>query len=191
MEITFWGVRGSIASPGPDTMGVGGNTSCVEVLCGKQRIILDAGTGIRQLGDKMMAEGPVEATLLLSHLHWDHIQGIPFFVPAYVPSSRLQIVGGTNGMMSLRDALAYQMTAPVFPVRLDELGASIDWREVRSGERFKVGDVDVRVMRQNHPGGSYAYRLDYDGRSVVYATDTEHYACVDPTLKKLAAGADI
>jgi phosphoribosyl 1,2-cyclic phosphodiesterase len=191
MEITFWGVRGSIASPGPDTMGVGGNTSCIEVRCGKQRIILDAGTGIRQLGDKMMAEGPVEATLLLSHLHWDHIQGLPFFVPAYVPTSRLQIVGSTNGMMSLRDALAYQMTAPVFPVRLDELGAAIDWREVRSGERFKIGDVDIRVMRQNHPGGSYAYRLDYNGRSLVYATDTEHYSCVDPALATLSRGADV
>jgi phosphoribosyl 1,2-cyclic phosphodiesterase len=191
MEITFWGVRGSIASPGPDTIGVGGNTSCVEVRCGSQTIILDAGTGIRRLGDKLMSEGAVEATMLLSHLHWDHIQGIPFFVPAYVPSSRLQVVGGTNGVMSLRDALAHQMTAPVFPVRLDELGAKMDWREVRPGERFDVGDVEVRVAKQNHPGGSYAYRLDYKGKSVVYATDTEHYACVDPALYALAKDADV
>lgn len=191
MEITFWGVRGSIASPGPDTIGVGGNTSCVEVRCGSQTIILDAGTGIRRLGDKLMGEGAVEATVLLSHLHWDHIQGIPFFVPAYVPSSRLQVVGGTNGVMSLRDALAHQMTAPVFPVRLDELGAKMDWREVKPGERFNVGDVEVRVAKQNHPGGSYAYRLDYKGRSVVYATDTEHYACVDPALYALAKDADV
>jgi phosphoribosyl 1,2-cyclic phosphodiesterase len=191
MEITFWGVRGSIASPGPDTIGVGGNTSCVEVRCGSQTIILDAGTGIRRLGDKLMGEGAVEATLLLSHLHWDHIQGIPFFGPAYVPSSRLQIVGGTNGVMPLRDALAHQMTAPVFPVRLDELRAKIDWREVKPAESFEVGDVEVRVAKQNHPGGSYAYRLDYKGRSVVYATDTEHYACVDPALYALAKDADV
>jgi phosphoribosyl 1,2-cyclic phosphodiesterase len=191
MEITFWGVRGSIASPGPDTIGVGGNTSCVEVRCGSQKLIFDAGTGIRRLGDKLLSEGSVDATLLLSHMHWDHIQGIPFFGPAYVPSSRLSIVGGTNGVMPLRDALAYQMSAPVFPVRLDELGAKIDWREVKPGERFHVGDVEVRVARQNHPGGSYAYRLDYKGRSVVYATDTEHYACVDPALCALARGADV
>jgi len=191
MEITFWGVRGSIASPGQDTIGVGGNTSCIEVRCGATKIILDAGTGIRALGDKLMREGAVEATLLLSHVHWDHIQGIPFFVPAYVPSSQIQIVGSANGVMSLRDALAYQMTTPVFPVRLDQLGAKIGWREVQSGERFRINDVQVRVARQNHPGGSFAYRLDWNGRSVVYATDTEHYACIDPELYSLARGADV
>lgn len=191
MEITFWGVRGSIASPGPETIGVGGNTSCVEVRCGSTKLILDAGTGIRALGDKLLREGAVEATLLLSHVHWDHIQGIPFFVPAYVPSSQIQVVGSANGVMSLRDALAYQMTTPVFPVRLDQLGAKIGWREVQSGERFQVNDVSVRVARQNHPGGSFAYRLDWNGRSVVYATDTEHYACIDPELYALARGADV
>ncbi len=191
MEITFWGVRGSIASPGPDTIGVGGNTSCVEVRCGSTKIILDAGTGIRALGDKLMREGSVEASILLSHVHWDHIQGIPFFVPAYVPASQIQVIGSANGVMSLRDALAYQMTAPVFPVRLDQLGAKIDWREVRSGERFQINDVVVRVARQNHPGGSFAYRLEWNGRSVVYATDTEHFACIDPELYALARGADV
>lgn len=192
MRIKFWGVRGSIASPGPETASVGGNTSCVEVRCGKTRIILDAGTGIRRLGDHMMAEGaPLEATLLLSHLHWDHIQGIPFFVPAYVPSTRLSILSGHNGVTSLGDVLARQMTAPVFPVRLDELGSEITMREVRPGEGLMIGDARVRVARLNHPGGVYAYRIDYAGRSVVYATDTEHYACVDPMLRSLAAGADV
>src|SRR5262245_61479662 len=103
MVIKFWGVRGSIASPGPDTVDVGGNTSCVEVRCGTTRVILDAGTGLRALGDSVLAEGTLDATLLLSHQHWDHIQGLPFFVPAYLPSTRLSIVGGTNGIMSLRE----------------------------------------------------------------------------------------
>jgi phosphoribosyl 1,2-cyclic phosphodiesterase len=191
MHIKFWGVRGSIASPGPDTAAVGGNTSCVEVRCGSTLLVLDAGTGVRKLGDKLLGEGAVEATILLSHLHWDHIQGLPFFVPAYVPSSRLQVVGTAHGVMALREALAHQMTAPVFPVRLDELGAQIRLREVKNGESFDVGEARVRVAKLNHPGGVHAYRIEHEGKSVVYATDTEHYACVDPTLRALAEGADI
>jgi phosphoribosyl 1,2-cyclic phosphodiesterase len=191
MEITFFGVRGSIASPGPETAGVGGNTSCVEVVCGNERIILDAGTGLRKLGDRMMAEGSLEATMLLSHQHWDHIQGIPFFVPAYIPAARLKIYGGVNGVMSLRETLEHQMTAPVFPVRLDELGAQIDLCEVRSGHSFQVGNARVKAIKVNHPGGCFAYRIDFEGTSVVYATDTEHYACVDPALRTLAQGADV
>ncbi|MDC0679770.1 MULTISPECIES: MBL fold metallo-hydrolase [Sorangium] len=191
MEIKFWGVRGSIASPGPETAAVGGNTSCVEVRCGSSRIILDAGTGVRKLGDALLREGPVEATVLLSHLHWDHIQGLPFFVPAYLPSSRLSIVGSAHGIGSLREVLSTQMAAPSFPVRMDELGAQIAVREARPGEAFDVGEVHVRIAKLNHPGGVLAYRVEHEGRSVVYATDTEHYACVDPALRALADGADV
>ena len=120
MQLEFWGVRGSIASPGTDTAGVGGNTSCVEVRCGNTRIVLDAGTGLRGLGDALLGEGRrtgaqgMELTLLLSHFHWDHIQGLPFFVPAYMRTTKLNIVGGMNGLMSVRETLAHQMTAPVF-----------------------------------------------------------------------------
>lgn len=191
MEITFYGVRGSIASPGPETAQVGGNTSCIEVMCGSERIIVDAGTGLRKLGDRMVAQGALEATMLLSHQHWDHIQGIPFFVPAYIPAAKLKVYGGVNGVMSLRETLEHQMTAPVFPVRLDELGAQIDLCEVRSGQTFMIGDAQVRAIKVNHPGGCFAYRIDYQGQSVVYATDTEHYACVDPALRSLAEGADV
>ncbi|AKT44034.1 MBL fold metallo-hydrolase [Chondromyces crocatus] len=191
MQIKFWGVRGSIASPGPETAGVGGNTSCVEVRCGSTRFILDAGTGIRKLGDELLTEGTVRATLLLSHLHWDHIQGLPFFVPAYLPSARIEVVGTTHGVGTLRDTLANQMAAPNFPVRLEDLGAEIAYREVRPGQVFDIDDVKVRVAKLNHPGGVLAYRLDHAGKSVVYATDTEHYACVDPALRSLAEGADV
>ncbi len=191
MRIKFWGVRGSIASPGPDTAAVGGNTSCVEVRCGGTRIILDAGTGIRRLGEALLAEGPVDTTILLSHLHWDHIQGLPFFVPAYMPSTRLEISGTAGGVSSLGAVLASQMTAPVFPVRLDELGADLRLREVRGGDGIEVGEARVRAARLNHPGGVLAYRIEHEGRSVVYATDTEHYACVDPALRALAEGADV
>jgi phosphoribosyl 1,2-cyclic phosphodiesterase len=191
--VRFWGVRGSIASPGADTAGVGGNTSCVEVRCGDRRIVFDAGTGLRRLGDHMLRSEPGEhaLALLLSHCHWDHIQGLPFFVPAYLPTTQLEIFGGSSGGATVKDALAHQMTAPVFPVRLDELGASIDYHEVRPAQPFMLGDVSVRAARGNHPGGVLAYRLDWRGQSVVYATDTEHYACVDQALCALADGADV
>jgi phosphoribosyl 1,2-cyclic phosphodiesterase len=191
MRVRFWGVRGSIAAPGPETALVGGNTSCVEVDCGETRIILDAGTGLRRLGDAMMAEGrPIEATLLVSHFHWDHIQGLPFFVPAYVPSTKLTIAGMAP-RTTVRDALAHQMTAPHFPVDLEDLGARLDWREVRTGQMFDVGEATVRVAKLNHPGGVLAYRIDHGGQSIVYATDTEHYSCLDPILVQLAQGADV
>ncbi len=192
MRIRFWGVRGSIASPGPETAHVGGNTSCVEVVCGKNRIVLDAGTGLRGLGNQLLRDGDSLAlTLLLSHYHWDHIQGLPFFVPVYMKQTDLTIVGGDNGLMSVRQALEAQMSAPLFPVRLDEVGARMTTREVKMNEVFEVGDAKITVAKGNHPGGVMAYRIDYDGKSLVYATDTEHYACVDPALKRLSEGADL
>ena len=192
MKIRFWGVRGSIASPGPETAAVGGNTSCVEVMCGKTRIVLDAGTGLRGLGNELiMKQEDQSLTLLLSHYHWDHIQGLPFFVPIYMKTTNLTIVGGPNGIMSVREALQHQMSAPVFPVRLEEVGAKIATREVRMGETFDVGEARVKVARGNHPGGVVAYRIEHEGKSIVYATDTEHYACVDPALRALADGCDV
>jgi phosphoribosyl 1,2-cyclic phosphodiesterase len=192
MRIRFWGVRGSIASPGPDTAGVGGNTSCVELVCGATRIVLDAGTGLRGLGNELLAKKePLELALLLSHYHWDHIQGLPFFVPFYMKQTELTIVGGANGVMSVRETLEHQMAAPVFPVRLDEVGARIATREVKAADTFDLGEAKVIVGRGNHPGGVVAYRIEHEGRSVVYATDTEHYACVDPALRALCEGADV
>lgn len=191
-QIRFWGVRGSIATAGERTAQVGGNTSCVEVRCGGQRLILDAGTGLRALGDSLLAEKqPIDAALLLSHFHWDHIQGLPFFVPAYLPSTKLTIVGSSDGRHSLRDKLSRQMTEPHFPVQLDDLSAELGYREARPNQALEIGDVRVKVARLNHPGGVFAYRIEHAGRSIVYATDTEHYACVDPVLKSLAEGADL
>lgn len=191
MEIRFWGVRGSIASPGPHTAEVGGNTSCVEIVCGSTRLILDAGTGLRGLGDELMRRGETEATLLLSHHHWDHIQGLPFFVPLYVPGSKLTIAGACVEGHSLGATLEAQMRAPNFPVRFDEVPSDVCLREVRPGASFEVGDVRIKTAKLNHPGGVTSYRIEHEGRSVVYATDTEHYACVDPALNTLAQGADV
>ncbi|MBK7585298.1 MAG: MBL fold metallo-hydrolase [Myxococcales bacterium] len=189
--IRFWGVRGSIAAPGPETATVGGNTSSVEVVCGTSRFLFDSGTGIRALGDALMKEGPVEATLLLSHHHWDHIQGLPFFTPIYLPTTKLTVVGPQADRLSNIDVLEHQMSTPVFPVRLEELPCQLDTREVMAGDQLELAGARIRVAKGNHPGGSLAYRLDYGGRSVVYATDTEHYSCVDPALRALADGADV
>ncbi|MGE0785234.1 MAG: MBL fold metallo-hydrolase [Sandaracinaceae bacterium] len=187
LTIRFWGVRGSIATPGPRTVRTGGNTPCVEISCEDTLLILDAGTGIRDLGERLMREDRRDATLLLSHLHWDHIQGLPFFVPAYVPGRSLTI----RGARGLQDALSAQMTAPSFPVTLDAFGADVAFRAVVSGERFDVGPFSIQAAGLNHPGGVLGYRVTLGDRSIVYATDTEHYACPDPRLIDLARDADV
>lgn len=195
MIIRFWGVRGSIASPGPATSEVGGNTSAVEVVCGGTRLCLDAGTGLRALGQSMLrarSSGErLDLTLLLSHYHWDHIQGLPFYAPLYAEGCALTVIGGSSGIMGAREALEHQMTAPVFPVRFDDVGARIVTREAVPGRAFDVGEAKVRMARGNHPGGVVAYRIEHEGVSVVYATDTEHYGTIDPSLCALAEGADV
>jgi phosphoribosyl 1,2-cyclic phosphodiesterase len=195
MSIHFWGVRGSCPSPGPETAGVGGNTSCVEVVAADTRIALDAGTGLRRLGSELFAHakrsgGPVELNVLLSHVHWDHIQGLPFFGPLYAPGTRLMVAGGAIGT-PLRDTLRRQMSAPNFPVDWNDLPAAIEYRELRDGARTTIGAAEVRVARANHPDAVFAYRVEHGGRAVVYATDTEHYSCVDPRLVALARNADV
>ncbi len=190
MKIRFWGVRGSIAAPGPETAGVGGNTSSVEIECGQHRILLDAGTGLRPLGEKLLGEGVDSATLLVSHHHWDHIQGLPFFAPLYLPDTHLSVMGPASEL-GLVEVLARQMSAPGFPVRFDELPSRVGTRALKSGDRIDLGDVRITAAKLNHPGGVLAYRVDHAGASVVYATDTEHYACVDPVLRALADRADV
>lgn len=198
MKVRFWGVRGSIPSPGPETARIGGNTSCVEIDPGDGApVILDAGTGLRRLGAALMAqraragEHPhVEATLLLSHVHWDHIQGLPFFAPLYVPGTALHVVAGAS-TTRVDAALAAQMRKPWFPVELDDVAARLSYADVREGARFRAGAASVTAARGNHPDAVWAYRIEHHGRSIVYATDTEHYACVDPKLERLARGADV
>ncbi len=191
LSIRFWGVRGSIASPGPETALVGGNTSCVEVQAGSTRLVLDAGTGLRRLGNKLLEQGGnVDITLLLSHLHWDHIQGIPFFTPIYIPGSKIHVVGGAS-TMSVRDVMRRQMSTPTFPVDLGDVPSLLSYHEVRDRQRVVLGDAEVTVAKANHPDAVYAYRIEHRGRTIVYATDTEHYACVDQRLVSLAKNADV
>jgi len=185
--IRFWGVRGSIASPGPATARVGGNTSCIEVTLGDKRIILDAGTGLRQLGSAHGAL-PIDAHLLLSHLHWDHIQGIPFFGPLFNPQSQIHVIGPN----AVHQALTRQMSMPTFPIGMDLFAARLSFEPIQAGARFKIGEVDVRTAPLNHPGGAIAYRLSCGDRSLVYACDTEHPAQgIDTNLLELARGVDV
>jgi phosphoribosyl 1,2-cyclic phosphodiesterase len=192
LTVRFWGVRGSVPSPGPRTAAVGGNTSCVEVRCRDQTIIFDAGTGLRALGERMVAAGqPVAATIFFSHVHWDHIQGFPFFGPLFRPGTELALFGRPE-QGTLESALRRQMTAPGFPVQLDAVPAALTYGAFEPGQPFEVGSAIVSAARLNHPGGVIAYRIEVDGRAVVFATDTEHHeGGIDRDLVELAGGADL
>lgn len=192
LTVTFHGVRGSLAVANPDTTEVGGNTACVEVESAQSRIILDAGTGIRALGERLARSPTGETTILLSHVHWDHIQGLPFFAPIYRPGHQVTIISGSNGHMPLGDALSYQMTPPFFPVPFAAVAERLAIREVDPALPFTVGDVSVTMARLDHPDPVYGYRLESGGTIVVYATDAE--ICdgrIDLGLRRLAAGADL
>jgi phosphoribosyl 1,2-cyclic phosphodiesterase len=189
LKIRFWGVRGSLPAPGPETAVVGGNTSCVEVECGDTRIILDAGTGIRRLGARIVERGESEIHLLLSHYHWDHIHGLPFFDPIYRSSTKMEVFGAAK-QRSIYDVLYGQMRPPMFPVPFEALTSQWELHEVRSGDRFRVGDALVTAAKLQHPGGALGYRIEHAGCSVVYATDTE-YSAPDRAMVELAHRADL
>jgi len=191
MRVKFWGVRGSIAVPGPDTVKVGGNTSCIEVRCGRTLLILDGGTGMRLLGQSLMADMPLEAHVFFSHVHWDHIQGFPYFTPAFIRGNTFHLYGGNNVSRTLEETLAGQMDYPSFPVHLTEMGATMSFNDLYEGQVIQIGEATVSNVRGNHPNGVFAYRVEHGGKSVVYATDTEHYSIVDPKLKRLATNADV
>ena len=186
MNVRFWGTRGSIPTPGPDTARYGGNTSCVEVRAGAHVLVFDAGTGLRALGLALMREfagRPFTIHLFVSHTHWDHIQGFPFFVPAYNRAVTINVYGAPGQGRSLEKVLCGQMESEYFPVALGDLAATINVHEFRADD-FVLGDVRVAPMYLNHPGMNLAYRVSSGRRSLVYATDHEPYAL---TLDRLAA----
>jgi phosphoribosyl 1,2-cyclic phosphodiesterase len=174
--VRFWGVRGSIASPGPQTARYGGNTSCLEVRCGDTRLILDAGTGIRPLGEALARQGPVDLDLLLTHSHFDHICGLPFFAPVFDPDSRVRLwAGHLPPDRRLRSVLRTMMSSPLFPVPVEIFRADCAFRDFDCGEVLepKPG-VTVRTIPLNHPDRAVGYRIEFAGRSFCYITDTEH-----------------
>jgi phosphoribosyl 1,2-cyclic phosphodiesterase len=193
MYLRFWGVRGSIPAPGPRHTRYGGNTACLEIRReGVPPLILDAGSGIRELGASLLSEPAPnsEYLIFLTHFHWDHIQGLPFFAPLYQPGQTITFYASPAAAVT-SDLLGGQMREPYFPVQLPTAGATLAYRQLASG-RFHIGDLAIQTFPLRHPGGSIGYRIDSPAGSIVYATDHEHgNPEIDANFVSVAAGADL
>lgn len=186
MRIKFWGVRGSIPTPGPDTVVYGGNTTCIEVVAGDTNMILDCGTGIRELGRHYSDLGKaIKVHIFLSHSHWDHIQGFPFFTPIYRFGNEIHIYGPAHPDRTIKDLLMLQMDGAYFPARYFELAAKIHHHDIRE-ESLEIDDVTVHSRFMNHPIYTLGYRIHHGGKVVVYTSDNEPYsAMLYDSLKEL------
>lgn len=190
MTLRFWGVRGSIPSPGPETARYGGNTPCVELRIGDELVLFDLGTGVREFGNA--APRPVEGHIFISHYHYDHLQGLPFFGPIFDPRSRFVIRGPTRDGRTVKDVISGQMQQPFFPVTAEMVfRAQLDYQPFAAGDKARIGDGVITAIETHHPGGNLAYRIECRGKSIVYATDTEHGTARDAQLIDFARDADI
>ncbi|GDZ92524.1 hypothetical protein PA905_02190 [Planktothrix agardhii CCAP 1459/11A] len=192
--VHFWGVRGSIACPGSETVRYGGNTPCVEMRVGSERLIFDGGTGLRVLGQSLLAQMPVTGHLFFSHYHWDHIQGFPFFVPAFIKINTFYIYGtiapdGSTVQHRLND----QMLHPNFPVPLQIMGADLKFVDISVGKSIKISDdIIVETALLNHPGEAVGYRVNWRNYAAAYVSDTEHFPDrLDENVLFLARNADV
>lgn len=191
--IQFWGVRGSIACPGPETVRYGGNTPCIEMCVGGSRLIFDGGTGLRVLGESLLSQMPVEAYMFFTHSHWDHIQGVPFFRPAFVKGNCFHIYGvpAPNGA-TIEKRLTDQMLHPNFPVPLRVMQADLRFKDLQLGEKVEIGEITVENALLHHPGEAVGYRVNWRGYSAAYITDTEHFQDrLDKNVLHLARNADV
>jgi phosphoribosyl 1,2-cyclic phosphodiesterase len=193
MDIRFWGVRGSVATSGPAVARLGGNTACVEIASRGERLIFDAGTGLRGLGEALVEKGATTASLFFSHLHWDHVQGFPFFAPCYRKDSALTLYGpGRDGAERLRAVLVDQMLPPRFPVPFSALAAQLTFASAAPLVPIERGAFLVTPFELPHPQGCIGYRVDADGASVVYMTDVElSWPSLGPEVARIIRGADV
>ena len=176
MKIRFWGVRGSIPSPGPHTVRYGGNTTCIEVrLDDNTLIILDAGTGIFPLAQTLLPELPLQCHIFNTHTHWDHIQGLPFFIPFFVPDNDITIYGAADpiSQKGIDEILAIQLQYRFFPIREVELKANVHYASLTESKVIHIGDATITTVMMNHPVTNFGYRMDYHGRSMFFTGDHE------------------
>jgi phosphoribosyl 1,2-cyclic phosphodiesterase len=193
-SVRFWGVRGSIPCSGPGTVRYGGNTSSIEMRCGARLLLFDGGSGIRYLGNRLAAEAPLDADLFLTHTHFDHVCGLPFFRPFFQPQNTFRLwAGHLGGQMTLRRRMNETMSAPLFPVPPEVFRATLTYRDFAPGETLvPAPGITLRTAELNHPDRAIGYRVEYAGRSVCYLTDTEHVPGVrDRNILRLIAGADL
>ncbi|MEY3866468.1 MAG: hypothetical protein RLZZ338_359 [Cyanobacteriota bacterium] len=191
--VQFWGVRGSIPTPGKDTVRYGGNTSCLEIRVGGKRLILDGGTGLRMLGEKLLPEMPVEAYMFFTHYHWDHIQGFPLFSPAFIPGNCFHIYGAIppDGE-SMKKHFIERVLHPNSPVPLRGMQADLRFYELKHGDTMMLDDIEIHTGTLNHPNSAMGYRITWRGRSMVYCSDTEHLPDrLDQSVYELARDADL
>ncbi len=193
IRLKFWGVRGSTPTPQLDNLSYGGNTSCLELrLPDNQSIIFDAGSGLRNLGATLLKESAganLDLKVFLTHFHWDHIQGIPFFAPLFLPGNRVTFHSHTNG--SLEEVLEGQMARPYFPIDLASVAAKREFVELES-KPMSFSGITIRPFPLNHPQGAVGYRIETGRSVIVYATDLEHgHPKLDSVLRDYASGADL
>lgn len=194
-SIKFWGTRGTLPTPGKQFSKAGGNTNCTQITCGDHTIVIDAGTGIRELGSKLISEqsgGRIH--LLLTHAHYDHVEGIPFFAPFFSDGEKLDVYcGDLDGSLNTEETVKNLMRRPYFPVSPDVFTAAVNYVDVEEKHSFELADgLSVSTTPLNHPGGATAYRIDFQGRSFACITDTEHVpGKVDKNVIELIDGVDL
>ncbi|WP_375459205.1 MBL fold metallo-hydrolase [uncultured Enterovirga sp.] len=193
LYVKFWGVRGSVSAAGSRFEEFGGNTPCVEVRCGERLFIIDAGTGIIPLGLELAASGPPEIDIVLSHLHLDHVSGLPFFKPALLPDRHIRLHCGNLRGESAEEAFGRLFSPPLFPISLSQLPGKVEHLGFKSGDVLTFHDgATTKTLPLNHPGGATGYRFDFRGRSVCYISDIEHTVPWPPEdLRDFVAGTDL
>jgi len=188
--LKFWGVRGSIPTPGPTTIRYGGNTSCLEIRDKQHLFILDAGSGIRDLGNELLKEQTsITGHIFISHMHWDHIQGIPFFAPAFIPGNRFTFYGAEDVDKNLQKIISGQMDPSYFPIELNDMGAKLTFSALHEG-RFEIDSISVETIFVNHPGNALGYKFHIHNKTIIYISDNEPFTMVPESETEDYVGED-